>query len=117
MLKRISKIILILTMFIFVLIFFQNACYADGINTNEYSTSLSYSEASDIFNRGGKVLKILRNIAAVVSIVTITIIGLRYMVGSVEQKAEYKQTMVPVMVGCILVASLSGILTLIQSVL
>jgi type IV secretory pathway VirB2 component (pilin) len=58
---------------------------------------------------------LLRNVAAIVSVVTITIIGFRYMMGSVQEKAEYKETMWPVVIGCVLITSISAILTLIQS--
>lgn len=113
----IKKIILFITMFLFVLIFFETMSLAGEIlNPGDYQTTLQYGDATYIFNKGGALLKLLRNIAAIVSVVTITIIGVRYMVGSVEQKAEYKQTMIPVVIGCILVGSLSAILTLIQSV-
>ena len=88
----------------------------DKINPDDYKTGLNYSDAKDIFNKGAKLIKLLRNIAAIVSVVTLTILGVRYMMGSIEEKAEYKQTMVPVAVACVLVASLSGILTFIQSV-
>lgn len=112
-----QKIIIFLIMFIFVLIFFGTISFAgETLNPNDYQTTLQYGDASEIFDKGAVVLKLLRNIAAIVSVVTLTIIGVRYMVGSVEQKAEYKQTMFPVAVGCILVGSLSAILTVIQSI-
>lgn len=113
----IKKTIIFIITFLFVLMFFRTVAFAgETLNPNDYQTTLQYDDATYIFSKGGQVLKLLRNIAAIVSVLTITIIGLRYMMGSVEQKAEYKQTMMPVVVGCILIASLSAILTLIQSV-
>lgn len=112
-----QKIILFSIMFIFVLTFFGTISFASQtLNTNEYKTDLQYDEASYLFNKGAVILKLLRNIAAVVSVVTLSIIGVRYMVGSIEQRAEYKQTMMPVVIGCILIGALSAILSLIQSI-
>lgn len=115
---NLRKMILFIIIFIFVLIFFQTISFATGdiLNPDSYKTTLKYDDATYIFNKGGQVLKILRNIAAIAAVVTISIIGVRYMVGSVEQRAEYKQTMMPVVVGCILVGGLAGILTIIQSI-
>lgn len=114
---NIKKIVIITIMFLFVLIFFRTISFAgESLNPDDYQTTLQYGDATYIFDKGGQLLKLLRNIAAIVSVLTITIIGVRYMLGSVEQKAEYKQTMMPVIIGCILIASLSAILTLIQSV-
>lgn len=127
--KVLSEIILFTIIFMFVLTFFQTISFADyvvsdaagggsssDINPDTYKTTVGYGDASYIFDKGGKLLKIVRNIAAIVSVVTISIIGLRYMLGSVDQKAEYKEKMRPVVIGCILVAALSTILTLIQSI-
>ena len=116
---EIIKKIIVLMMIVFVLISFKEVCLADTediLNPEYYNTKLQDGEASYIFERGGSVVRILRNIAAIVSVVALSIIGVRYMVGSVEQKAEYKQTMMPVIIGCLLVAGLSGILTLIQGI-
>lgn len=115
--NKTKKILFVIIMFIFVLIFFETIAFAgEKISTEQYHHTISSGDAPEIYNIGGKILKVLRNIAATVSVLALTIIGIRYMVGSVEQKAEYKQTMLPVAIGCIFVASLSAILTLIQSV-
>ena len=127
---NLKKIILLIMIFMFVLVSFETTAFAKqvmyndggggkasgGINPDSYKVTLGYNDATYIFNKGGQVLKILRNIAAIAAVVTISIIGVRYMVGSVEQRAEYKQTMMPVVVGCILVGGLAGILTIIQSI-
>lgn len=118
--SKIIKQITILIMLVFVLISFKEVCLAadteDILKTEDYNTTLQYDEASYIFEKGGAIIQILRNLAAIISVVTLSIIGLRYMVGSIDQKAEYKQTMMPVVIGCILIAGLSGILTLIQGI-
>lgn len=114
---NLSKIIFFIIIFIFVLTFHNTISLAsEKLDTSRYNTTLQYEDATYIFEKGGTVLTLLRNIAAIISVLTLTIIGVRYMVGSVEQKAEYKQTMVPVVIGCVFIASLSAILTLIQSI-
>ena len=112
-----KNVILIITIFLFALIFLTTISFAgDKIDTENYKTNLSYGDASFLCDKGANILNLLRNIAAIVSVVVISIIGLRYMVGSVEQRAEYKQTMMPVIIGCMLVGGLAGILTIIQSI-
>lgn len=111
-----KKIILFIIMFIFVLTFFETISFAGYLDTGDYKVNLQYDDAAYLFDKGASILKLLRNIAAIVAVVTISIIGVRYMVGSVEQKAEYKQTMMPVVIGCMLIGGLSVILTIIQSI-
>lgn len=114
---RTKKILCIILAFIFVLAFFQTVSFAgDKLKPDDYKDTLTYGDATYIFQKGGSILRIFRNIAAVTALVTITIIGIRYMLGSIDEKAEYKQKMLPVVIGCIFVAGLAGILTLIQSV-
>ena len=45
----------------------------------------------------------------------ISIVGIQYMVGSVEQKAEYKKTMTAMIVGAILLVSTTTIVKVIYS--
>lgn len=73
------------------------------------------AEAKAVFNIGEKAMGTIRNIAVIVAVVTIGIIGLRYMFGSVDQKAEYKATMLPWVIGLTLVAMITSILDMIQS--
>lgn len=116
--NKTKKIMFVVIMFIFALIFCKSVVFAgDKLITNDYHHTVSPGDAPYIFNKGGELLKVLRNIAAAISVLSLTIIGIRYMVGSVEQKSEYKQTMVPVVIGCLLIGSLSVILTLIQSIM
>lgn len=111
-----KKIILCIVLFIFVLILLQINSYAgETIDPDFYKTDISYGDASYIFNKGATVIATLRNIAAIISVFVITIIGIKYMIGSLEERAEYKKTMGPVIIACILITCLSEILTLIAS--
>lgn len=55
---------------------------------------------------GEHVLGIVTVVGYAIAVVTSIIIGIKYMTGSVEEKAGYKKSMIPYIVGClILVAS------------
>ena len=56
-----------------------------------------------------KVLTAIRNIAIIVAVIMISILGIQYMVGSAEQKASYKKAFIPLIVGAILVVSAAQI--------
>ena len=66
----------------------------DYKGTNPGSEKLK-SKANIIFSY-------LRTIGIVVSVVALIVIGIKYMMGSVEEKASYKQTLLPYLVGAIL---------------
>lgn len=54
-------------------------------------------------NKVEDILGYISIIGVVVSVITIMIVGIKYMIGSIEEKAEYKKTMIPYLVGAILV--------------
>ena len=58
---------------------------------------------------GGTILAYITNAAMVISVVMIAVLGIKYMMGSAEEKAEYKKSLVPLLVGAILVFGAAAI--------
>ena len=63
----------------------------------------------------GKVIALIRNLAIVIGIVMLSIIGIKYMIGSAEEKASYKKTLIPLVVGIILVVAATSIISMVFS--
>lgn len=60
-------------------------------------------ESGEIVTIGNVIVSIIRTLGAAVSVVMLMIVGIKYIMGSVEEKAEYKQTMWPYIVGALLI--------------
>ena len=58
---------------------------------------------------GGKIIVV----GIVVAIAVVLIIGIKYMTGSVEQKAEYKKVMIPYIIGAVLLVAGTSIVKVI----
>ena len=58
---------------------------------------------------GSTVFTIVTNAGIILSVVIIAILGVKYMMGSTEEKSEYKKSMMPYLVGAILVFGASTI--------
>lgn len=58
---------------------------------------------------GGTIIKYITNAAMVIAIVMIAALGIKYMVGSAEEKAEYKKSLLPLLIGAILVFGAAAI--------
>ena len=56
---------------------------------------------------GNQVVGILRTAGVIISVVVLIVIGIKYMMGSAEEKAEYKKTFIPYIVGAALVFAAS----------
>ena len=73
------------------------AAYAPGYDAYEHELKIKFD----------KILGVISVVGVVVSVATLMLIGIKYMVGSVEQKAKYKEILVPWLLGAGLVFSAS----------
>ena len=69
----------------------------------------------DLTGRVGNVVKALRNISALIAVLVITILGIKYMIGSTEERAEYKKTLFPYFIGAVLIFAASNLADMIYS--
>lgn len=60
-------------------------------------------ETGTIENTGKGILSIVSIIGSAISIIAIIALGIKYMLGSVEEKASYKKTLMPYFIGAIFV--------------
>lgn len=58
--------------------------------------------ATDVANIGNKILGIIQVIGTVIAVGVLMVLGIKYMMGSAEEKAEYKKTMIPYLIGAVL---------------
>ncbi len=65
--------------------------------------------ATEIQNVGGSIVGILQTVGIVLSVVVLIVLGIKYMMGSAEEKAEYKKTMIPYVVGAALIFAASAL--------
>ena len=71
---------------------------------------------TDITDKVGKIIGALQWIGAIVGVLIIVIFGIKYMMGSLEEKAEYKKTFVPFIVGAIVIFAAPQIAKLIFNI-
>ena len=64
---------------------------------------------------GKKVVGILQTVGIVLSVVILIILGIKYMMGSAEEKADYKKSMIPYIVGAALIFAASALANVIYS--
>lgn len=65
-----------------------------------------------ISNVAGNVIKLIRNVAAIAAVVIISILGIKYMMGSTEERADYKKSFIPLIVGIVVVVAAASIASL-----
>ena len=72
-------------------------------------SNLTGTETTEFDTFGQKIIGGIQAVGSIVSVAILVVLGVKYMVGSAEEKAEYKKTMIPYLVGAILVFAASNI--------
>lgn len=103
--KIVMNTFIILTIIISLLTaIIPNYCYAkDSLglgDLNEYEGTNSGS--TRLVDKAKIILASIRNMGIVLSVVMLIIIGIKYMLGSIEEKATYKKTLLPYLIGAVL---------------
>lgn len=75
----------------------------------------TYNDGSGIASVGQKIVNIISTVAVVISVIVLLILGIKYMMGSASEKAEYKKTMIPYLVGSVLVFGAGAIAKVVVS--
>ena len=70
------------------------------------------TDTAGILKLAGKILGFLQWIALIGGVLIIAVLGIKYMMGSLEEKAEYKKSMIPLIVGIIVVMGATTIANL-----
>ena len=92
--------------------------FHDVISDTNYYTQINDINSSDaqrVEETISKVLSIITNIGMIVSVIIPAVIGVKYMIGSVEERAEYKKDMIPYLVGSVLIFGISIIVKILQT--
>ena len=64
---------------------------------------------TDITGVGNKIIGIIQAVGSVIAVIVLLILGIKYMMGSAEEKAEYKKTMLPYLIGAVILLLASNI--------
>lgn len=107
MYKKVLRVILILIIFTIIL-----SCQVFAMQASDLAPK--YPASSGNFLQVGKlVMGWIRNITAVSLVVLLAFIGLRFMFGSLEQRAEYKKALMPLLIGSLVVLSATTITSMV----
>ena len=79
-------------------------------------TGTATTAQGSVTNIGNQIIGIITTVGVVVAVVVLLILGIKYMMGSASEKAEYKKTLIPYLVGAILIFGASAITKVVVSI-
>lgn len=85
---------------------------SSGVSPSSYKGDSNYNTES-IDTIGNQVIRIVSTIGTIAAVIVLVVLGIKYMMGSAEEKAEYKKTLLPYIIGAALVFAASSIATII----
>ena len=104
------KKIVVFIIIVYILALLSNTSMATSVE--EFNVP-----ATEEFKGIGQVLvTVFTSVGMVVSVVTLIVIGIKYMVGSVEERASYKRTLFPYLMGAGFVFAASAIANIIYNI-
>ena len=118
-----KKMIIILLLFILGIAIFSTISMAANNTTltnplddpGSFEPS-SMTKAGKLKNMGNTIIGIVQFIGSFTSVIVLIVMGIKYMTGSIEEKAEYKKTMGPYVIGAILVFATTNLLGIVNSI-
>ena len=117
--KKILVFVLTAVMMIAVLGTTVFAAPTDVVEKMKGTIDDGEKDATPLAELGGRVLGIIQVAGVIIGTIILVVLGLKYMMGSLEEKAEYKKTMIPYVVGAVIIMAgptiASGIFSLVSS--
>lgn len=98
--KKTMKIITAIVTFAMIMTFSLSVF---ALTPNQITPDTNSTAAASVQSLGGKIMGVLQTAGVVVAVVILIVLGIKYMMGSASEKAEYKKTMIPYLVGAIFI--------------
>lgn len=132
---RTLKIIILTIVTMFNLFIFSNSSMANNqnpeiknitkvarqtgvINPNDYKpdNTKEAQNSEELAKMGNTIIGFLQILGSILSVAVLAVLGVKYMVGSVEERAEYKKNMMPYIIGAVMVFAITNLLKIIVDI-
>lgn len=111
--KNKKKVVTLIIIFL-IIIAIMPTVYAD-LDTSKFKPT-PLSGVTVITDIGNKILGVVQAVGIVASVAILMALGIKYMVGSVEEKASYKKSMMPYLIGAIMIFASATLVKLLYNI-
>ena len=102
-----KKLVKIFSVLLMVIMLCSIALNVFALTPSEITADSTVGTAG-IDTVGKKIVAVLQTVGIVLSVVVLIVLGIKYMMGSAEEKADYKKSMLPYLVGAALIFAASA---------
>lgn len=103
--KKLSKILSIAVVALMLLTIASNFALA----IDPASITGNTANTTKIQDLGKQIVGIIQVVGSIAAVAVLVVLGIKYMMGSTEEKAEYKKTLIPYIMGAVLIFAASNV--------
>ena len=108
--NKLTKLLTILLMIVMMLTLTTGVVNAKGDPSATVDGLFNgNSDTSNLEKVGANIVDVVTTIGIIVAVIVLLVLGIKYMMGSASEKAEYKKTMIPYLIGAVLIFGASAI--------
>lgn len=107
--RRVNRIITFILTIIVTLIILNTTIFGAINLDNIINNDPNVKGETEIKNISSYILSGITSVGIAISVVVLAVIGVKYMLGSADERAEYKKSMMPYLIGAVLLFSASTI--------
>lgn len=111
--EKITKILTIVMVVMMLATICTNVFAAVGKDPGTWSGNASGIDTAGVDKWVNNIINLVATIGSGAAIIILIVLGVKYMMGSAEEKAEYKKTLLPYIIGAVFVfgaSALTGII-------
>jgi len=102
--KKITKIVSVIMIIMMLAGSLTTVLGATTYNPDQWKNQTGDKiQTGDIQNFSASIINVVSIVGSAAAIITLIILGIKYMMGSAEEKAEYKKTLLPYIIGAAMV--------------
>lgn len=110
-----KKIIFIISLSILLIVLLHNFCFGAANTMMDTNININKAAIDESKMQTQKFLGAIQLVGSVASVIALAVIGMRYMMSSLEEKAELKGVLIYYVIGCVLVFATSNLLSVVYN--
>ncbi len=111
--EKITKILTIVMVVMMLATICTNVFAAVGVDPSNWTGNANGINTTGVDKWVNNIINLVATIGSGAAIIILIVLGVKYMMGSAEEKAEYKKTLLPYIIGAVFVfgaSALTGII-------
>lgn len=100
---------LIMVVMVMLIVILSSTMVFAAPDPSVYNGNTSTINVDTVNSLGQNIVKVISTVGSIASVIVLIVLGIKYMMGSAEEKAEYKKTLMPYIIGAVFVFAASVI--------